>query len=192
MQSFDARHLHALGRIHDADEARRAAEAAMTIFGNVNLDLMFALPGQTLADCEADVAAALSFGTPHLSFYQLTLEPNTCSTAIRPPGCPTTTSPPTCRSSSRSGSRAPASSATRCRPTRAAVRDCAHNVNYWRFGDYLGSGPAHMPKMSLPDRIVREIRHRHPRQYVEQVAAAAGGHRAARGRRARRSGSSSC
>ncbi len=77
VQSFDPRFLEALGRVHDAGEARAAAHAAIEIFGNVNLDLMYALPGQTLADARADVAAALGFEPPHLSFYHLTIEPNT-------------------------------------------------------------------------------------------------------------------
>src|SRR6476646_3004622 len=75
VQSFDDRHLRALGRIHGAEEARRAAESALMIFGNVNLDLMFALPGQTVDDARRDVAIALSLAPPHLSFYHLTLEP---------------------------------------------------------------------------------------------------------------------
>src|SRR6202790_4488392 len=77
VQSFDARFLGALGRVHDQHEARAAALAALEIFGNVNLDLMYALPGQTLADARADAAAALAFAPPHLSFYHLTIEPNT-------------------------------------------------------------------------------------------------------------------
>jgi oxygen-independent coproporphyrinogen-3 oxidase len=171
VQSFDPRHLAALGRIHDGDEARRAAEAAMTIFGNVNLDLMFALPGQTLAECEADVAAALSFGTPHLSFYQLTLEPNTMFHRHPPAGLPDDDLAADLQE--LVAERLQGAGFERYEVS-AYARDgarCAHNVNYWRFGDYLGLGAGAHAKLSLPDRIVREIRHRHPRQYVEQVAA---------------------
>ena len=85
IQSFDPKHLRALGRVHDADEARRAAEAALAIFGNVNFDLMYALPRQTVAEAEADLAAALAFAPPHLSFYHLTLEPNTLFHRYPPP-----------------------------------------------------------------------------------------------------------
>ena len=85
IQSFDPQHLAALGRVHDADEARRAAEAALSIFGNVNFDLMYALPRQTVAEAEADLAAALAFSPPHLSFYHLTLEPNTLFHRHPPP-----------------------------------------------------------------------------------------------------------
>src|SRR6185312_11706934 len=77
VQSFDDRSLRALGRVHEADDARRAIESALMIFGNVNLDLMFALPQQSVDDARRDVASALSFAPPHLSFYHLTLEPNT-------------------------------------------------------------------------------------------------------------------
>src|SRR5580765_960374 len=85
VQSFNAKHLAAIGRVHDADEARRAAESALTIFANVNLDLMYALPQQTVAEAEADVAEALAFSPPHLSFYHLTLEPNTLFHRYPPP-----------------------------------------------------------------------------------------------------------
>ena len=85
IQSFEPRHLRALGRIHDADEARAAAEAALAIFGNVNFDLMYALPEQTIAEAEADATAALALGPPHLSFYHLTLEPNTLFHRYPPP-----------------------------------------------------------------------------------------------------------
>src|SRR6478752_1942633 len=85
VQSFDDRFLRALGRVHGADEARRAAESALMIFGNVKLDLMFALPNQMPDDARRDVAAALSFAPSHLSFYHLTLEPNTLFHRHPPP-----------------------------------------------------------------------------------------------------------
>ncbi len=171
VQSFDAAKLAALGRIHDADEARRAVDAALMIFGNVNLDLMFALPGQTLGDCEADVRAALSSGAPHLSFYQLTLEPNTLFHRSPPPGLPDDD-----RAADMQdlvASRLAAAGYERYEVSayaRGGAR-CAHNVGYWRFGDYLGLGAGGHAKVSLPDRIVREVRWKQPRQYVERVAA---------------------
>src|SRR4029453_11945237 len=85
VQSFDSRMLRALGRIHDGDEARAAIEAALAIFGNVNIDLMYALPEQTMDDLRADLAVALSSGTPHISYYHLTLEPNTLFHRHPPP-----------------------------------------------------------------------------------------------------------
>ncbi len=85
VQSFDPAQLRALGRVHDADEARRAAEAALMIFGNVNFDLMYGLPQQTVVEARADLAEALAFAPPHLSFYHLTLEPNTLFHRYPPP-----------------------------------------------------------------------------------------------------------
>ena len=170
IQSFDPRHLRALGRIHDGDEARRAAEAAMMIFANVNLDLMFALPGQTEADVERDVDAALSFGAPHLSFYQLTIEPNTLFHR-HPPPLPDDDlaadmqAQVATRLASAGYGRYEVSAYAR--PGRGSV----HNLNYWRFGDYLGLGAGAHSKLSFADRIVREVRWKHPTQYLDRVAA---------------------
>jgi putative oxygen-independent coproporphyrinogen III oxidase len=169
VQSFDPRHLVALGRIHDADEARRAAESALMIFGNVNLDLMYALPGQTVDEARSDAAAAIAFGTPHLSFYQLTLEPNTLFHA-HPPALPDDDAAADIEdavhsSLARAGYRRYETSAF-----ARAGRDCRHNVNYWRFGDYLGIGAGAHSKISYPDRIERELRWKQPKQYLEQVA----------------------
>ncbi|HEX4883990.1 MAG TPA: radical SAM family heme chaperone HemW [Casimicrobiaceae bacterium] len=170
VQSFDPAKLAALGRIHDADEARRATEAAMMIFGNVNLDLMFALPGQTLDGCEADVAEALAFGTPHLSFYQLTLEPNTLFHKVPPEGLPDDDLAADMQD--LVAARLAAAGCERYEVSayaRPGAR-CAHNLNYWRFGDYLGLGAGAHGKVSLPGSIVREVRWKHPRQYMEKVA----------------------
>jgi oxygen-independent coproporphyrinogen-3 oxidase len=171
VQSFSPRHLAALGRVHDGDEARRAAEAALTIFGNVNLDLMFALPGQTLAECDADVAAALAFGTPHLSFYQLTIEPNTRFHHQPPPALPDHDLAADMQE--LVASRLAAAGYGRYEVSAYAQpgRECAHNLNYWRFGDYLGIGAGAHAKVSFADRIVREIRCKQPQQYVAAVSA---------------------
>jgi oxygen-independent coproporphyrinogen-3 oxidase len=170
IQSFDDRFLHALGRVHDAGDAHRAAEAAMMIFGNVNLDLMFALPGQRLSDAIRDVAAALEHAPPHLSFYQLTLEPNTLFHRQPPPQMPD------------DDAAADIEDAVRQRLDRAGYVHyetsaharpgclCRHNVNYWRFGDYLGIGAGAHSKLSFPDRIVRQVRWKQPSQYLQQVA----------------------
>ena len=168
IQSFDDRYLQALGRVHSADEGRRAAEAALMIFGNVNFDLMFALPGQTLADAQHDVAAALAFAPPHLSFYQLTLEPNTLFHRYPPPL-------PDDEAAADIEDRvlqmlqhagyAHYETSAHAKPSR----ECRHNVNYWRFGDYLGIGAGAHSKLSFPDRIVRQLRWKQPQHYVEQV-----------------------
>jgi len=169
VQSFDDRFLRALGRVHDADEARRAIESALMIFGNVNLDLMFALPGQRVDDACRDTAEALSFGVPHLSFYHLTIEPNTLFHR----------DPPPLPDDETSGDIEDAVVAMLARAgydhyeTSAHAKPgfaCRHNVNYWRFGDYLGIGAGAHSKLSFPDRVVRQIRYRQPKQYLERIA----------------------
>jgi putative oxygen-independent coproporphyrinogen III oxidase len=172
VQSFDPAHLQALGRVHDADEARRAAEAALTIFGNVNFDLMYALPGQTLAQAEADVAEALAFAPPHLSFYHLTIEPNTLFHR-HPPPLPD------------DDLAADIEDAVDARLASAGYvhyetsaharlgRECRHNLNYWQFGDYLGIGAGAHSKLSFANRIVRQVRWKQPKQYLQQVASGA-------------------
>jgi len=168
VQSFAAEKLKALGRVHDPDEARRAAEAALMIFGNVNLDLMFALPAQTLAESEADVAAAVAFGTPHLSFYQLTLEPNTLFHRYPPP---LPDDELAADMQAMIETRLAASGYGRYEVSAYARtgRECAHNLNYWRFGDYLGIGAGAHSKLSFADRIVREVRYKQPARYLEQA-----------------------
>ena len=171
VQSFDEAKLAALGRIHDAGEARRAAEAALMIFGNVNLDLMFALPGQSLAECEADVKAALACGTPHLSFYQLTLEPNTLFHARPPEGLPDDDLAADMQDLLAARLAAAGFERYEVSAYARSGAQCAHNLNYWRFGDYLGLGAGAHGKISLPGKIVREVRYRQPAQYMAQVAA---------------------
>jgi oxygen-independent coproporphyrinogen-3 oxidase len=170
IQSFDDAKLAALGRVHDAGEARRAAEAALMIFGNVNLDVMFALPGQMLVEAEADVAAALAFNPPHLSFYQLTLEPNTLFHR-HPPVLPDDELAADMQD--MVAARLAAAGYARYEVSAYAKpgRECAHNLNYWRFGDYLGIGAGAHSKLSFADRIERAIRYKQPRQYVERALA---------------------
>ena len=168
VQSFDPGHLAALGRIHDADEARQAAEMALAIFGNVNLDLMYALPGQTSEQARRDVAQAIAFAPPHLSFYQLTIEPNTLFHR-NPPRLPDDDSAAAIEEVVH---EALASARYQHYETSAFAqpgRECRHNLNYWRFGDYLGIGAGAHSKLSFSDRIVRELRYKQPRQYLEQA-----------------------
>jgi putative oxygen-independent coproporphyrinogen III oxidase len=169
IQSFNAAHLRALGRIHDDAEARRAVDIALTRFDNVNLDLMYALPGQTLEQAEADVAAAASFGTPHLSFYHLTIEPNT-RFYHDPPSVPDEDGGAEMQEMIESRL---ADAGYLHYETSAYAKpglECRHNLNYWRFGDYLGIGAGAHSKLSFPDRIVRQMRHKLPKAYLERVA----------------------
>jgi len=172
IQSFNPEHLRALGRVHGEIEARAAAEAALAIFGNVNFDLMYALPRQTLAEAEADVTAALAFAPPHLSFYQLTLEPNTLFHR-HPPPLPDDDAAADIEDAVHDML---AEAGYHHYETSAHARpgsECRHNLNYWRFGDYLGIGAGAHSKLSFPDRIVRQIRFKQPRQYLERTAAGA-------------------
>ena len=169
VQSFNPLHLVALGRVHDEREAHTAAAAALDIFGNVNLDLMYALPGQTAENARADVAAALEFSPPHLSFYHLTIEPNTLFHRYPPPL-------PDDDAAAEIGDAiedALADAGYRQYETSAfarANRECRHNLNYWRFGDYLGIGAGAHSKLSFPERILRQVRYKQPQQYLEQMA----------------------
>ena len=169
IQSFNPRHLQALGRIHDDSEARRAAALAATHFDTFNLDLMFALPGQTLAEALADIDTALSFHPAHLSVYHLTLEPNTPFGHTAPPNLPD------------DDLAADMQLAIEARLTGAGMQHyetsayarsnhaCRHNLNYWQFGDYLGIGAGAHSKLSFHDRILRRMRTKHPQQYMEAV-----------------------
>jgi oxygen-independent coproporphyrinogen-3 oxidase len=169
IQSFNPRHLAALGRIHDAREAHRAVEIAHAHFDNFNLDLMYALPEQTLAEAECDVEDALAAGAPHLSFYHLTIEPNTVF-FTRPPRVPDEDTSAGIGDMVEhrlveSGYEHYETSAY-ARPGRA----CRHNLNYWHFGDYLGIGAGAHAKVSFADRIVREVRARTPAEYMRRVS----------------------
>jgi oxygen-independent coproporphyrinogen-3 oxidase len=175
IQSFDDAQLRALGRIHDAGQARRAIEMAQAAVARVNLDLMFALPGQSLQACEADVREALSYGTEHLSLYHLTLEPNTVF-AKYPPRVPDDDA----AAAMQDRVEALAAEAGLARYevsayARAGAR-CRHNLNYWEFGDYLGIGPGAHGKLSFHDRILREARTRNPERWMAAAVARDGSH----------------
>jgi putative oxygen-independent coproporphyrinogen III oxidase len=165
VQSFDDAMLKALGRIHGADEAKRAVEAALAAFGNVNLDLMYGLPGQTAAMARADIEAGVATGVPHLSAYQLTIEPNTVFFS-KPPKLPEHDLSADMQLMveellSRHGFENYETSAF-AKPGHR----CRHNLNYWEFGDYLGIGAGAHGKISFPDRVTRHSRIKQPREYL--------------------------
>jgi len=169
IQSFDPQHLKDIGRVHDADEARRAADAALAIFGNVNFDLMYALPRQTVAEAEADLEVALAFSPPHLSFYHLTLEPNTLFHRYPPP-LPDDETTADIEDAVHSKLDAAGYGHYETSAYARPGRECRHNLNYWKFGDYLGIGAGAHSKLSFADRVVRQVRHKQPKQYLEQIA----------------------
>ena len=169
VQSFNPVHLSALGRVHDEREARTAAAAAVEIFGNVNLDLMYALPGQTVKEARADVAEALAFATPHLSFYHLTIEPNTLFHR-HPPRLPDEDEAADIADAVESALTDAGYGHYETSAFAKPGRESRHNLNYWRFGDYLGIGAGAHSKLSFPERIVRQVRHKQPQQYLERMA----------------------
>jgi putative oxygen-independent coproporphyrinogen III oxidase len=168
VQSFDARMLAALGRIHGPEEARRAIEAALESFDKVNIDLMYGLPGQSFAMARADIEEAAASGARHVSAYQLTIEPNTAFWS-RPPKLPPH---------------------DECADMQVMIEDllgekgyehyetsafakpgqrCQHNLNYWEFGDYLGIGAGAHGKVSFPERVTRHEQAKQPAEYLKGV-----------------------
>jgi oxygen-independent coproporphyrinogen-3 oxidase len=169
VQSFNPEHLAALGRVHGEQEAREAACAALGIFGNVNLDLMFALPRQTLEESRRDVEAALQYEPPHLSFYHLAIEPNTLFHR-RPPPLPDDDTAADMMDSVETMLTGAGYVHYETSAYAKPGSECRHNLNYWRFGDYLGIGAGAHSKLSFPERIVRQVRMKQPLQYLERVA----------------------
>ncbi|HOV18646.1 radical SAM family heme chaperone HemW [Ottowia sp.] len=170
VQSFNDAHLKALGRVHDGAQARAALEEAARAFDTFNLDLMYALPGQSLAELEQDVRSALAFAPPHLSIYHLTIEPNTVF-AKHPPRLPE--EDVAWDMLDRITELTGHAGMTRYEVSayaRAGHR-CVHNLNYWSFGDYLGIGAGAHGKLSFAHRIVRQERYRLPERYMQQALA---------------------
>ena len=170
IQSFDPAHLKALGRIHDGVQARAAIEIAQASFENFNLDLMYALPGQTVEQALADIDTAIGFGPEHVSAYHLTIEPNTYFFR-HPPQIPDQDLAADMQEAIEARL---ASAGYRHYETSAfarPAREARHNRNYWTFGDYLGIGAGAHSKLSFADRILRQVRAKHPRDYLEKMAA---------------------
>jgi putative oxygen-independent coproporphyrinogen III oxidase len=166
VQSFDERMLAALGRIHGADEARRAVEAALAAFENVNLDIMYGLPAQTLEMARADIDEAARSGAAHVSAYQLTIEQNTLFFS-HPPALPPHDE---CADMQLAVEESLAAAGFQHYETSAfarAGRRSRHNLNYWEFGDYLGIGAGAHGKISFPDRITRHARAKQPSAYLK-------------------------
>jgi len=168
VQSFDAAQLQRLGRIHDPRQAMEAFGAARSAgFDNINLDLMFGLPEQTVAQALADLEQALALAPEHLSWYQLTLEPNTLFHA-RPPALP---EEELLWEIQEAGLARLAEGGYRRYEISAFSlegRRCRHNLNYWTFGDYLGIGAGAHGKITVEGGVVRYWKERHPERYMER------------------------
>ena len=166
IQSFDDRYLNAIGRIHDKGQALAAAELALKTFDRVNLDVMYALPNQSLEDALRDAKQACALEPSHLSFYHLTLEPNT----------PFHRTPPSLPDEDASASMQEKIEEVldehgylhyETSGFAKSGKQCRHNLNYWTFGDYLGIGAGAHSKLSFHDKIIRQTRHKHPNRYLE-------------------------
>ena len=168
VQSFDDAMLRAVGRVHDGDQARRAVDEAARHFDTFNLDLMYALPGQTPDMLEADLRTALSFAPPHLSCYHLTLEPNTLF-AARPPTLPDDDTAATMQDMIDAAAGAAGLEHYEVSAHARPGHRCRHNLNYWQFGDYLGIGAGAHGKLSFHDRILRQARFKHPQRFIERA-----------------------
>ena len=167
IQSFNPKMLKAIGRVHDDQDALHAVHIAQNNFANINLDLMYALPGQTLDEAKSDIATACSFGVSHLSAYHLTLEPNTLFHRF----------PPTLPDDEQAAAMQDMIEQTASLygyqhyETSAFAQQgklSQHNLNYWLFGDYLGIGAGAHSKISFADKIIRQMRYKQPKEYLLQ------------------------
>jgi putative oxygen-independent coproporphyrinogen III oxidase len=169
VQSFNDEHLQALGRVHNAALAQAAIEQSAIDFEAFNIDIMYALPGQSLAQCAQDVRTALGFHPPHISIYHLTIEPNTYFAKFTPSHLP-----------SDDEAYAMLDTITELTSAHDLQRyevsafakpgfQCWHNRNYWQFGDYLGIGAGAHSKLSFAHRVVRQVRARDPQLYIDKA-----------------------
>ena len=171
VQSFNDRHLKAIGRVHDGAQAMAAVQEAAQAFDTFNIDLMYALPNQSPQDLQHDVSTALALQPSHLSIYHLTIEPNTLFAKHEPAGLP-----PEDQAYDMLDlitSRTAQEGLQRYEVSAFALEGhrCWHNTNYWQFGDYLGVGAGAHSKISFAHRICRMVRHREPGLYMQKAMA---------------------
>lgn len=168
IQSFQLPYLRALGRIHDREQALAAAELALNTFEQVNLDVMYGLPEQSLEDALLDAETACALKPAHLSFYHLTLEPNTPFHRTPPP-LPDDDTSATMQEDIEACLARHGYQHYETSGFAQPGKQCVHNLNYWTFGDYLGIGAGAHSKLSFHDKIIRQTRHKHPKRYLEAV-----------------------
>ena len=170
VQSFNDAHLKTLGRVHNGAQAIAAVEEAAQAFDTFNLDIMYALPGQTLSNMEQDMQKAIALQPPHISIYHLTIEPNTYFSKF-PPAIPEDDI--AYEMLDRITEMTTASGMARYEISAYAKpgHGCFHNTNYWQFGDYLGIGAGAHSKLSFPHRVVRQVRWREPKLYMDNALA---------------------
>ena len=168
VQSFNDEFLKSLGRVHDRAQAIAAVEEAQASFDTFNLDLMYALPGQSLAQLHQDVDQALALEPPHLSIYHLTIEPNTYFAKF-PPAIPEEDTAYAMLDALTERTATAGLQRYEVSAYAQAGHHCRHNLNYWQFGDYLGIGAGAHSKLSFAHRVVRQVRLRDPRLYMEEA-----------------------
>jgi oxygen-independent coproporphyrinogen-3 oxidase len=166
IQSFNDTHLQALGRIHSSAEAKYAIEIAQRHFDNINLDLMYALPQQTLEEALLDVRTALHYRPQHLSCYHLTLEPNTLF-AHQPPPLPDDDASSDMQQRIEEMLAVHGYEHYETSAFAQPKRQSRHNLNYWQFGDYLGIGAGAHSKLSFHDKVLRQMRYKQPQAYMD-------------------------
>jgi oxygen-independent coproporphyrinogen-3 oxidase len=168
VQSFNDAHLKVLGRVHDSAQAFAAVEEAAQSFSTFNLDLMYALPGQTIADLERDVQTALSLAPPHISIYHLTIEPNTYFAKF-PPKVPEEDTAYAMLDKLTELLGGGGLERYEVSAYAKSGHRCWHNLNYWQFGDYLGLGAGAHSKLSFAHHIIRQVRYREPKLYMRNA-----------------------
>lgn len=168
IQSFNPQHLQSLGRIHNDREAKRAIEIALTLFDNLNLDLMYGLPEQRMKEALHDIDTAIAYGVPHVSAYHLTLEPNTLFHA-HPPKLPDDDTAAAMQVEIEA--RLTAAGYIHYETSAFAKKhhECLHNLNYWHFGDYLGIGAGAHSKLTAQDHVTRRMCYKQPKAYMEHA-----------------------
>ena len=168
VQSFNDAHLKALGRVHNSDQAMAAVAEAQSAFETFNLDVMYALPRQSLSDLTQDIQTALSFKPPHISIYHLTIEPNTLF-AKHPPALPAEDDAYEMMDLITDMTSAAGLQRYEVSAYAKPGHRCWHNLNYWQFGDYLGIGAGAHSKLSFAHRVMRYVRYREPQLYLAQA-----------------------
>ena len=159
-----------MGRVHDRAQALAAVEEAAQAFDTFNLDLMYALPGQSMHDLQQDLTTALALGSPHISIYHLTIEPNTYFAKF-PPVVPDQDTAYDMLDLVTAATGAQGLERYEVSAYARPGHRCWHNLNYWQFGDYLGIGAGAHSKLSFAHRVVRQVRHREPRLYMQKALA---------------------
>jgi len=180
VQSFDDAQLKTLGRVHSSAQAREALAEAAGAFETWNLDLMYALPGQTLDDLARELDTALSFRPPHLSIYHLTIEPNTVFATRTPERLPDPDLASDMLDLITEKTAAAGLSRYEVSAYASDGHRCVHNTNYWQFGDYLGIGAGAHSKLSFPHRVLRQVRWREPAAFMAQENKVSNEHEVAR------------